>query len=434
MTHENPYEPSRAPNIPQPNARHFGLWRLINPEPGNKEWWISWWVGILVFGSLIVGLMLYISFFGSPKFLRNLDPPPTPSDQDNAGSSRVNAAPGAQPAANARFDSASIRPVNDPFASQRQRVAWLLRELERLNAITDPAEWEESLDEMSRIERELAPVSNQFRLGKPATPPRPPLAAVRGEATITLPELDLVLRDVRLDRPPGEVSAIFFSETEITNRIYAIYLAETNQWRDDSLLERISRVGAHSTASPAIHVSQPSSLWRGGVFPRGRDDHPVTFVCIEQAQEFCDWLNSQHTLGGVFRLPTEEEWLLAANGADRNYPWGNEEKSYTGRSTAPVRARPDLRTPDGIYGMWGNVSELVLSRSDGYGGTIRDKLSPRITKWLGESFEEGLVRGKPVRPRQDNWGYTHSRESRSDQWGFRIVFTPDSPGVNPEAE
>jgi formylglycine-generating enzyme required for sulfatase activity len=153
----------------------------------------------------------------------------------------------------------------------------------------------------------------------------------------------------------------------------------------------------------------------------------VSFVSIEQAREFCRWLTSRRPFDGVFRLPTEDEWLFAAYSADRRYPWGDEVKSHTAQSTAPVRSRPDLRTPDGLYGMWGNVSELVLSPSDGYGGTIKDKYSPFITKWLGESFEASLIRGQPVRPRQDYWGYTHSLKSRSDQWGFRVVFVPEAP-------
>jgi hypothetical protein len=74
--------------------------------------------------------------------------------------------------------------------------------------------------------------------------------------------------------------------------------------------------------------------------------------------------------------------------------------------------------------MWGNVSELVLSESNGYGGKIPDKDSPWITKWLGTSYEDKTIRGHTAQPRQDHWGYTHSAISRSDDWGFRIVFVP----------
>jgi formylglycine-generating enzyme required for sulfatase activity len=173
-----------------------------------------------------------------------------------------------------------------------------------------------------------------------------------------------------------------------------------------------------------IHIHDPAALWRNGDFPKGRGDHPVSFVTIDEATKFCKWLDARYKLPGSFRLPIQDEWLFAAYGTDRKFPWGDVEREYTGKSTEPVKSRPELRTPDGIYGIWGNVSELVLSRSNGYGGRIDHKDEPWITKWLGEGYRIEEIRGEAVKPRQDYWGYTHSAYSRSDEWGFRIVFVP----------
>jgi hypothetical protein len=54
-------------------------------------------------------------------------------------------------------------------------------------------------------------------------------------------------------------------------------------------------------------------------------------------------------------------------------------------------------------------------------------------QWIGESYEASVIRGFAAQPRQDDWGYTHSRKSRSDKWGFRIVFVPKPAGgqMNP---
>ena len=180
-----------------------------------------------------------------------------------------------------------------------------------------------------------------------------------------------------------------------------------------------------STASPVIEINDRSALWRKGSFPQNRADHPVSFLDIEQAMAFCEWLNRRYSLDGTFRLPTEQEWLFAAYGTDRKFPWGNDERDWTGASTEPVRARPELSTPDGLYGMWGNVSEFVLSPSDGYGGKTDDPYTPFICQWLGTSYQDETVRGVATQPRQDYWGYTHSLKSRSDTWGFRIVFVPE---------
>jgi len=104
--------------------------------------------------------------------------------------------------------------------------------------------------------------------------------------------------------------------------------------------------------------------WVRGAPPRGREDHPVVFVDLDDARAYADWAGK--------RLPTEEEWQYAAQGLDgRRYPWGNEllpgrcNGGETG-STTPVKAFPDGRSPFGIYDLCGNVWEWAESeRSDG---------------------------------------------------------------------
>ena len=249
---------------------------------------------------------------------------------------------------------------------------------------------------------------------------------MREEGVVDLTDLGLVLRKVEFGDTIADVPAAFFSETEITNGMYADFLADTDQSRDDSRLEKAKANQRDlSTASTVVEIHDFAALWRKGAFPKDRRDHPVSFVSIDEATKFCKWLDIRYKLPGLFRLPTEEEWLFAAYGTDRKFPWGDAVKEYTAKSTEPVKARPDLKTPTGLYGMWGNVSELVLSPWDGYGGKINDKYTPWITRWLGESYRTETIRGEAVKPRQDDWGYTHSRFSRSDEWGFRVVFIPD---------
>lgn len=119
-----------------------------------------------------------------------------------------------------------------------------------------------------------------------------------------------------------------------------------------------------------------------------RPDFPVTLVSWDDAKAFCAFVGK--------RLPKENEWELAARGAnDRRYPWGalpnpklcnhgvldvgativpDDAKTYVhpGRilvgvadpidgfvGLAPVGSFPEGSTPDGIVDLAGNAGEWV---------------------------------------------------------------------------
>ena len=104
--------------------------------------------------------------------------------------------------------------------------------------------------------------------------------------------------------------------------------------------------------------------WNHGEVPPGLEDHPVVYVDLEDARAYARWAGK--------RLPTEEEWQYAAQGADgRTYPWGNEWEpgrcnDGSGGGTTAVTAFPQGRSPFGCYDMCGNTWEWTESeRSDG---------------------------------------------------------------------
>jgi formylglycine-generating enzyme required for sulfatase activity len=112
----------------------------------------------------------------------------------------------------------------------------------------------------------------------------------------------------------------------------------------------------------ATHYTPRDSLnflrdWKNGVFPKGWDNRPVTWVSLEDARAYAAWAGK--------RLPHEWEWQFAAQGTDgRAFPWGNEwapanmPAPATGRTMPgpdPVDAQPQGASPFGVMDMVGNV-------------------------------------------------------------------------------
>jgi serine/threonine-protein kinase len=97
--------------------------------------------------------------------------------------------------------------------------------------------------------------------------------------------------------------------------------------------------------------------WRGGTFPQGKADHPVTGINSEDAMAYAAWASK--------RLPTEQEWEKAARGTDgRTYPWGeglDPKRCNVSESgiadTTPVGSFPQGASPYGCLDMAGNVWE-----------------------------------------------------------------------------
>ncbi len=104
--------------------------------------------------------------------------------------------------------------------------------------------------------------------------------------------------------------------------------------------------------------------WGGKTCPTEMKDMPVVYVDLDDARAFAKWAGK--------RLPTEEEWQLAAQGSDgRKWPWGAAfDASLCNGSSAtptPVKQFPNGRSPFGCYDMVGNVWQWTESvRDDGY--------------------------------------------------------------------
>lgn len=254
------------------------------------------------------------------------------------------------------------------------------------------------------------------------SPTHPPEWA-EDRSSLFLADEDMRFRRVSPASYGSEGPDFYLLETEVTNAMYRAYLTASGREKGDEQTleivdflnewerERERETGREggSTVDTVRDVRNRSLLWNGNSPPAGREDCPVALVSVQEAAEFCRRLTQRYSDLGTLRLPTASEWVLAAYGSERPYPWG-EEQDF-GRvccetaAPEPVTARQDGRTPERLYGMWGNVAELVESGGMG-------------TAWQGGSFHDAAGQ---FRPRQDYWGYWHSGEGRSEAIGFRVL-------------
>jgi gamma-glutamyl hercynylcysteine S-oxide synthase len=125
--------------------------------------------------------------------------------------------------------------------------------------------------------------------------------------------------------------------------------------------------------------------WKGGTYPEGWANKPVTWVSLTDAREYAKWARK--------RLPHEWEWQFAAQGTDRRrFPWGdcdwlapvmtggplacpwqndpNDAPAPTpdkGRVMLPasdVDAHPKGASPFGVMDMVGNVWQFTDEYED----------------------------------------------------------------------
>lgn len=93
------------------------------------------------------------------------------------------------------------------------------------------------------------------------------------------------------------------------------------------------------------------------VYDKGKDDYPVVDVSIEDAEAYCDWLTAKDPKH-IYRLPSEEEWILAAGHMPKDVAMNS---GHVERGLTAVDAYAQSKGACGGIDFWGNCWEWTSS-------------------------------------------------------------------------
>ena len=255
---------------------------------------------------------------------------------------------------------------------------------------------------------------------RPAARERPrPARAAQGEvllpaATVRQGSLDAWAYDNECPAHAVHVPDFFLDEHPVTNGDYAVFVdaggyADARWWAP----EGFAWMQAQDVRHPLHWRRGPGGGWErrrfGWVEPLPKDE-PVQHVCWYEADAYARWAGK--------RLPTEAEWERAAAGPEgRVYPWGEEPVDATranlGGDTwapAPIGSFPAGRTPEGIWGLLGDVWEWTSSPFGGYPGFAPFPYREYSEVFFGPEYrvlKGGAWASAPVAVRNSfrNWDY-----------------------------
>jgi formylglycine-generating enzyme required for sulfatase activity len=193
---------------------------------------------------------------------------------------------------------------------------------------------------------------------------------------------------------------LYASKFEVSNKQYADFL---NYLKQNNQTEKLN-IAQVDSANWNVFSNNENPFTKYYHAHPAYNNYPIVNISYEAANLYCDWLTEQYNAGKKkkyrkvkFRLPTEEEWMIAAKGGVQEaiYPWeGNDFLSKNGEPRCNLKADPnnkygnasrygdnaDVTAPVnsywpnafGIFNMSGNVSEMISFKGKTKGGSWMD--------------------------------------------------------------
>ena len=128
----------------------------------------------------------------------------------------------------------------------------------------------------------------------------------------------------------GAAQNVNIAYTEVTNEQYAQFIKTTGR--------------------------KAPQNWTNGTYSSGQGNYPVTNVSYNDAVAYCNWL-SQKDSSASYRLPTEQEWELAAG----HMPKDADFNAGDNKGLTSVTAYSQTKSASGAINMWGNVWEWTTT-------------------------------------------------------------------------
>jgi iron(II)-dependent oxidoreductase len=216
----------------------------------------------------------------------------------------------------------------------------------------------------------------------------------------------------------AHVPDFFLDSHPVTNGDYAVFVAaggyEDARWWTP---EGFACVREQGLRHPLFWLPQPDGRWRRRRFGWEEPlppDEPVQHVSWYEADAYARWAGK--------RLPTEAEWERAASGlAPPRAGHANLGGDTWGPS--PVGSYPAGVTPEGVWGLLGDVWEWTSSTFDGYLGFQAFPYREYSEVFFGTEYrvlKGGSWATAPVavRPSFRNWDYPQRRHLFA---GFRCA-------------
>jgi sulfatase modifying factor 1 len=221
---------------------------------------------------------------------------------------------------------------------------------------------------------------------------------------------------------PTFASTVLLDRTEVTIGAFAEFVAATN------FATTAERTGG--MVYEAGWITKPGWTWRRPYGVESIPDEPAVHVTFDEAEAYCRWRGK--------RLPTRDEWIIAAYSEARTnpplgfvagttypYPTGSSPKGANCLSECGIEDNIPASKRDFGHLLWrGNGHAPAGSTAEGVNGLF--EMGANVWEWasIGESQQQATMGGSwwyGARQMQADYGATKPRDMAVVYIGFRCA-------------